>query len=285
MRRYSSLVLLLCTTASWGASPKKAAATVAAQQAAHCYQGCPTLKPAWRHGTSVFIARAAYALEESTTLKVPVWVAEHVTLKEVTGDAERGGFAAEPLLEKGDRAELADYRDADTQGQRYDRGHQAPAGNHKASQRRMDETFYLSNMCPQQPSFNRQFWRELEARTRSWVRERGEAYEITGPIFWNGKTITPKYTYTTIGTNAVAIPTHFYKIIVAPVERGSTEYEAIAFLAENQPHPRPFRFDKFITSIKNIEDLTGLDFMPNLKAAEHTRLENTEADLWLTKGH
>jgi endonuclease G, mitochondrial len=274
------LLLLLYAPTSPAASPKKAVTTVAALQAPHCYQGCPTLKPQWQHGMIVQVARAAYALDESTATKVPVWVAEYVTAAEVTGDAERGGFAPDPLLTKGDRAELADYR-----GSGWDRGHQAPAGNHKASQARMDETFYLSNMCPQQPEFNRQFWRELEERTRAWVRERGEAYEITGPIFWNGKAITPKYAYETIGADQVAIPTHFYKIIVAPVERGSTEYEAIAFLAENRAYQRPFHFDHFIRSVADIEALTGLDFMPNLKGAEWTRLEKTEPDLWPVKGH
>jgi endonuclease G len=276
MRRWLSLlVLLFVTTGSWSAPPKKAAADVANQQAVHCYHGCPKLNPQWQHGASVFISRAGYALEESTALKEPVWVAEHITAKDIAGGAERGGFAPDPLLERGDRAELADYR-----GTGWDRGHQAPAGNHSASQKRMDETFFLSNMCPQQPAFNRQFWRGLEMLTRTWVNERGEAYEVTGPIFTTEKTITPKFKVDTIGDNEVAIPKAFYKIIVAPTERGSSEFESIAFIAENRAYTAPFHFDESITTVKHIEELTGMDFMPELKGADQKRLETTEADLW-----
>ena len=31
----------------------------------------------------------------------------------------------------------------------FDRGHMAPAGNHRSSQQAMDDTFFLSNMSPQ----------------------------------------------------------------------------------------------------------------------------------------
>lgn len=42
------------------------------------------------------------------------------------------------------QAKLGDYR-----GSGYDRGHQVPAADCKFSQEAMNETFYLSNMCPQ----------------------------------------------------------------------------------------------------------------------------------------
>jgi endonuclease G len=261
-------------------------AEVQAQQAAQCYRGCPTLSPQWAQGSTIYIARKAYALDESTATKIPLWVAEHVTIDEITGSAQRGGFRADPLLERGQRAELADYREIDAAGNHFDRGHQAPAGNHKRSQRRMDSTFYLSNMAPQQADLNRKLWRHLEEITRVWVRERGEAYEITGPIFWKGRSIMPRPTYATIGPDHVAIPTHFYKIIVAPVEQGSTEYEAIAFVAENRAYDNDFPLQNLVKSIDWIEERTGLNFMPGLRTAERKRLETTEADLWpITKGN
>lgn len=42
------------------------------------------------------------------------------------------------------RAKLTDYR-----GSGFDRGHMAPASNHKESQEGMNQTFQLSNISPQ----------------------------------------------------------------------------------------------------------------------------------------
>ena len=256
-----------------GASESRAEGS--ARPANQCYRGnCPCLSSAWRSGTTISVARSAYALEESTATKIPVWVAEHIVAKEIEGSAERGGFAPDPLLADVPRAELADYR-----GSGYDRGHQAPAGNHKASQDRMDETFYLSNMAPQNPEFNRQLWRDIEERSRAWVAKRGEAYEVTGPIFWNGKDpADPKPSFDTIGKNAVAVPTHFYKILVAPKPGGG--YEAIAFVAENRAYKRPFQFQQLIRSVAWVEAHTGVTFFPTLAPDERKALVETTASLW-----
>jgi endonuclease G, mitochondrial len=51
------------------------------------------------------------------------------------------------------RSKLSDYKNTG-----YDRGHMAPAANHKASQDTMDSTFTLSNCAPQVgQGFNR-YW-------------------------------------------------------------------------------------------------------------------------------
>jgi hypothetical protein len=42
------------------------------------------------------------------------------------------------------RSKLSDFRRSG-----YDRGHMAPAMNHKSSQKDMDDTFFLTNMSPQ----------------------------------------------------------------------------------------------------------------------------------------
>lgn len=42
------------------------------------------------------------------------------------------------------RSKLSDFH-----GSGYDRGHMAPAMNHKSSQKDMNDTFFLTNMSPQ----------------------------------------------------------------------------------------------------------------------------------------
>jgi endonuclease G len=81
----------------------------------------------------------------------------------LSGSAKRSNrFYENPDLPKRLRASLEDYKNRG-----YDRGHIAAAGNHKSDQTEMDETFLLSNMCPQVgKGFNRGAWKKLEERVR-----------------------------------------------------------------------------------------------------------------------
>jgi endonuclease G len=60
-------------------------------------------------------------------------------------------------------ASLSDFK-----GSGYDRGHLAPAGDMKWSSTAMSESFYMSNMSPQKPGFNRGIWKKLESRKLPW---------------------------------------------------------------------------------------------------------------------
>ena len=90
-----------------------------------------------------------------------MWVYEqlHIFSESINGIAERfSDFKEDDILPKHLRATLADYR-----GNGFDRGHMAPAADHRSSQEAMADTFYLSNMCPQCPQLNRGYWAMLES--------------------------------------------------------------------------------------------------------------------------
>ena len=88
----------------------------------------------------------------------------------------------------------------------------------------MSDTFYLSNMSPQNPSFNRGVWKKLENRVRTWSLENDEIYVVTGPVLADGP-------FDTIGKNNVSIPKRFYKVILDYKE---PEIKAIAFILPNE---------------------------------------------------
>ncbi|MFP3942140.1 MAG: DNA/RNA non-specific endonuclease [Thermoanaerobaculia bacterium] len=285
--------------------------------------GAPTLTPEWPHGPTAFVVREGYVLRHSSVDKIALWVCEHVEPGELQGDARRrDDFDPDPELEPGQRAELADYR-----GSGYDRGHEAPAGNQKASQRLNDETFFLSNMIPQEPGNNRQVWRELEKLTRDWVAEGvvPSAWIVTGGFFYDPDeedeaTADGLIPFQAIGDNQVSVPTHVYKVVLArrgpapadpeappdpehptgPEHAGDAEdpddpagepgagssegeppFRAVAFVLENRPYERPFRFEDHVRSVRWIEERTGLDFFPDLVdplVAEE--LEARKGSLW-----
>ena len=89
----------------------------------------------------------------------------------------------------------------------YDRGHMAPAADMKWSKQAMEESFYMSNICPQNPNLNRGDWNDLEEKSRQWAKKYGAVYIACGPIY---DTKRPKR----IGNNKVAVPHAFYKVIL-----------------------------------------------------------------------
>jgi len=112
--------------------------------------------------------------------KTPAWTYERLTSKELAGTVNRSHFKFKEHEDIPEhlRATLADYRNSG-----FDRGHLAPAGDCKASEEKMDETFLLSNICPQNPQFNRGYWAKLEKFVRNLTKTSTVVHVVTGPLF------------------------------------------------------------------------------------------------------
>jgi endonuclease G len=245
----------------------------------NCLFGQPLLNSSWRFGPTDLVPRDGYVLMHSATDKIPLWVSEFVVKGQLAGKLDRDDkFAPDETLKPGRRAELIDYK-----GSGYDRGHQAPAGDQTTDKKLKAETFYLSNMAPQVPALNQQIWRGLETHVRDWIIERGSGYIITGPMFYDPKEEDPKTANGTIkhkviGPDGVAVPTHFYKIVVA--KDASGRWQSIAFVMENRKYQKPYDFTSFIKPVEWIEQRTGINFMPELDALEQKRLEHSSSPMW-----
>lgn len=248
---------------------------------ANCPDGAPAEDPSWDHGPTQIVARDGYALRHSAVDRIPLWVCEGIAKAQLDGPLHRPDnepFGPDPELPAGQRAELSDYKRSG-----FDRGHMAPSADQTVDARLQAETFFLSNMAPQVGSgFNQHVWKQLEEKARDWIRDAGKGYVITGPIFYDPKEEDPatadgQIEYTIIGDNAVAVPTHFYKIVVA---QKAGRRQAIAFVFENRKHASPHDWPSFIRAIDWIEARTGLDFMPDLDPVEQQRLESQPALMW-----
>jgi len=158
----------------------------------------------------------------------------------------------------------------DYRGSGYDRGHLVPAADMAWDATAMEETFLLSNISPQSGNFNKGIWRELEELTRTWAKKFGHLYVITGPVL----SVEPKGS---IGENEVSIPVAYYKVLL---DYKSSSPKGIAFVIPNEVSYEPL-FD-YCTSIDEVEDLTGLEFFPDLlNNSEEAILEaNFNKDLW-----
>ncbi|QDU94117.1 Nuclease precursor [Lignipirellula cremea] len=251
----------------------------------NCVFGSPKAETSAGLGQIDIVAREGYVVGHSSFDKIPLWVAEHSTAAEVGGSIPRNNrFAPDPKLASHPRAELSDYKHSG-----FDRGHMAPAGNQTVTQALKDETFFLSNMVPQiGPTFNQGIWAELETTVREWTKSRSETWIITGGMFYDPleedeNTADGIIPYDAIGQNEVAVPTHTYKIVLA--KNSNNEWESIAFVFANKRYAKPYRLHLYITSIRWLEQRTGLNFFPNIvsetgDAALEDRLELTRSQMW-----
>lgn len=71
----------------------------------------------------------------------------------------------------------------------------------------MRESFFLTNICPQDHNLNCGDWNELEIACRNWANKYGDIYIVAGPILYKGK-------HETIGPNKVTVPEGFFKVVL-----------------------------------------------------------------------
>ena len=207
------------------------------------------------------IRHDGYTLRYDADLKNPVWVAYPLLAYEITGDARRDNerFTPDPTV-TGGTALPSDYTRSG-----YDRGHLAPAGDFKFSQDMMRQSFFMSNISPQAPQFNRGIWKELEDQVRSWALRDEGLYVVTGPVLRSG--------LPTIGrANAVTVPDQFYKVILYCRKGASPDVRMIGFLLKNEPSNESL--NEFVVPVSDIERATGLDFFDKMPDDLERRLKN-----------
>ena len=212
------------------------------------------------------IQHEGYTVSYNADYRIANWVAYVLTDKEARSDkAERQNkFVVDPLV-KGASATNEDYTRTG-----YDRGHLAPAGDMKWSEKAMRESFYLSNITPQKPGLNRGIWKELEEQIRLWARENGAVLIATGPVI-------PDEELNRLGKNRVGVPRQFYKVLCMVV---NNQLEGVGFLFENRDYgTTPLR--QMMVPIDRVEQVTGIDFFPALPDDEERQMEATvHTDLW-----
>ena len=151
----------------------------------------------------------------------------------------------------------------------WDRGHMCPAADNRWHWRAMQESFFMTNICPQHHNLNRGDWKELEDACRDWAQKEGKIYIVCGPILYRQK-------HQTIGhEQRITVPEAFFKVVLCP---GSTPPRAIGFIYKNTAGNHPL--DSYVNSVDQVERITGIDFFPALPDEVENRVE-AECDLSL----
>lgn len=195
---------------------------------------------------SQIIAHIGFTTSYNESWLIPNWVSYNLTKEKINGSIPRPKRSYEPdPMVKGKSAVHSDYSNSG-----YTRGHMAPAADMKWSVGAMNESFYLSNVCPQISELNGGVWEKLEKRIRALATE-STVYICCGPIVSQSPL--------RIGENRIVVPDRFFKVICM---QRKGKWQAVGFIFPNFPC-KGSMFD-YATSVDEVEKITGHDFFFNI---------------------
>lgn len=230
----------------------------------HAYAGLPQTQDwkDWQRWHRV-LRNPGFMVGYSEIRMNPLWVTYRLEA------VEPGGSGKRPSRFSYDWRSLVRVDHDDYTGSGYDRGHLAP--NYAIAKVHGREaqlkTFLMTNISPQTPNLNRRVWQRIEQSAMDhFAVLKNEVWVITGPIFDEQiERLLGKF---------IEIPDAFYKIFIAP-PKGDRDIEVLAFVVpQDVKGHEPLA--KFVTSVREIENLTGLDFMHRLPQTLQDELETTK---------
>lgn len=210
--------------------------------------------------------RKGYTVSYNKDLKIPNWVAWELSPEKlIERESRTDKFLPDPDLPEDEAVTTNDYK-----GAGMDRGHMCPAGDNRWHWKAMQESFYMTNICPQDHNLNRGDWKELEEACRKWAQAEGKIYIVCGPILYKQK-------HRTIGKqHRVTVPEAFFKVILCTT---STPPKAIGFIYKNASGNHPL--DSYVNSVDEVERITGIDFFPALPDDVEDKVEASyNLSLW-----
>lgn len=203
-----------------------------------------------------------FSLSYVESHKQPEWVAYELKKSDLDKDdfPRPPTFKPDPRLPKDEAVQQSDYSRSG-----YDRGHLAPAADFSWNKEGLGETFYTTNISPQEPDFNRGIWKKLEGDIRDWATQFGHLYVVTGGILTErAKKRFPK------NKQYVAVPRRYYKVLL---NYNADKPFAIGFILENEKSKEPL--GTFAVSVDEVEKVTGIDFFAALPDGIEKSVEST----------
>lgn len=212
------------------------------------------------------LKRYAYTVSYNKTTRCPNWVAWKLTADHTDGPYNRSDYKFHEDMDV--PSPRAYYHDYSRNGVGLERGHMCPAGDNKWSDRAMNESHLLSNICPQNGNLNGGEWKYLEEDCREWAKTYSTIYIACGPIFYNKN-------HNTIGDDKIAVPDAFFKVVL----RLGKNPQALGFIYPN----RACNGGKasYILSVDDVEKVVGMDFFSSLDDKVENKVEqSSNLELW-----
>ena len=226
---------------------------------------------------SQLLRRKAYMTSYNRETRCPNWVAWRLTEEHTDGPYNRKGVPyydddgiaigigrVTEETQKGDY--FADMECEEPRQSLFDwsteynmsHGHLCPAGDNRWDKEAMNQSFLLTNMCPQDYDLNGGGWKKLEEKCRKWAERFGEVYIVAGPIFRGAR-------HKKLGE--ILIPEAFFKVVLCM----KGEPKAVGFIYENDSQSQSM-YDN-VCSVDEVEAVTGMDFFSALPDSIENEIE------------
>ena len=252
----------------------------------HLPWGTPA--PKGEVSNEMLLIQRDYVIDYDGDLLVPMWTAHRLEGKRLGKSDRVNCFRPDPRVNAPAASLKSDYAEPV-----FDQGHLTPNSDMSIGLNPVINSFVLTNMTPQFCQFNRGVWQIFESIVRLWAKEKGTVYVITGSVFdrdSDGKRdadAAAKRMTSNNGKTRVAIPSHFYKILVHQDVDGTVEALAV-MLPHDQTDVNGAEavsyLEKHIRSIDEVEAVTGLTFFEGVGAQGAAVKQARPAGLWAYKG-
>ena len=198
---------------------------------------------------NLLIVKEEYFLSYNCSKGIANWVGWRTSQEDLGDLARSDDFREDESLPKNCyQVDENDYR-----GSGYDRGHLMPSGDRNKSKSANSSSFLMVNMLPQNPSNNRQVWRELEQYSRKLINQGLTLHSFAGG---NGQ-------LKTINKGKISVPKFTWKVILVE-NLDSGEIETIAVIIPNSEKVKRTDWQDYLVSVDKVESVTGYDFFAYL---------------------
>lgn len=203
---------------------------------------------------NLLITKQQYTLSYNCSKGIPNWASWHLNTSWMGNVHRTEYFKNDKNLPRA--CQIIDYKDYS--GSNYDRGHLTPSADRSNTITNNRTTYLMTNLVPQSKASNQEVWRELEEYCRDLASMGKNLYQVAG---WSGIDGNIK--------NKVTIPRYLWKVVL--IEEDLT---AIAILMPNNETVKNTDWQNYITTVNQIESITGYDFFSNLDDDLESKIES-----------
>ena len=208
---------------------------------------------------NLLIVKEEYILSYNCSKGIANWVGWRTSESDLGELSRSDDFREDESLPKNCyQVDETDYR-----GSGYDRGHLMPSGDRTKSKQANSSSFLMVNILPQNPSNNREVWRELEIHARELVDQGFTLHSFAGG---NGQ-------IKTINDGKITVPEHVWKVVLIENSNGEID-SAIAVIMPNSEKVRKTDWTDYIVTVDKVEEITNYDFFSFLNDNVEEEIES-----------
>uniref|UniRef100_T1IT42 DNA/RNA non-specific endonuclease domain-containing protein n=1 Tax=Strigamia maritima TaxID=126957 RepID=T1IT42_STRMM len=191
--------------------------------------------------------------------KIPNWVAEHLTYDNLK-QSETKCYVQGSMVQKEDRVHpyyqstALDYNSANAE---FTKGFLLSGKSHQHAEESIRHSARLSNIAPLSKALAQNAtWSDLEAFTRYLTSQYLDVYVFSGPIFIPNSN-SNYMEYEVIGDNQVAVPTHFFKIIIGRCKEDIQKLSIGCYIIPNDSTVANHQINEYRVCLLELERKAG----------------------------